>query len=234
MTTPTLEEIMHGSRAILLDFDGPICSVFSGLPDFAVAARLRAVLAEHQVSTPEAVAKANDPLEVLRYTATVDAPATGHELLASVEREFRAAEVEAVQIAEPTPFALDFIRAALAASKQLAIVSNNSEEAVRAYFVQHDAALIIPVFARPFAQPDLMKPHPFGVDAALTELGATPAEAVLIGDSTTDVEVSLSAGLQCIGLGDSQAKCDALATAGAALVLPAATGMGDLLATLAA
>jgi hypothetical protein len=41
VTGRTIEEIVAGARHLLLDFDGPVCSVFAGVGAPAVANQLR-------------------------------------------------------------------------------------------------------------------------------------------------------------------------------------------------
>ena len=52
MTGPTpaasdLDTILARTRHLLLDFDGPICSIFAGLPAATVADRLRKLFGDH-------------------------------------------------------------------------------------------------------------------------------------------------------------------------------------------
>lgn len=63
-----LAVLTRDTSTIPLDFDGPVCSIFAGMPDHVAAQRLRSVFAAHGINLPEAIASAHDPLEVLRYT----------------------------------------------------------------------------------------------------------------------------------------------------------------------
>ena len=44
MTGRSLRQIISGTRHLLLDFDGPVCSIFAGTPAPDVARRLREAL----------------------------------------------------------------------------------------------------------------------------------------------------------------------------------------------
>jgi trehalose-6-phosphatase len=71
MSRPTqsgseLDAILAQTRHLLLDFDGPICSIFAGLPAVIVADRLRKLLAP-TVSMPDTIASTADPTEVFAY-----------------------------------------------------------------------------------------------------------------------------------------------------------------------
>jgi hypothetical protein len=52
---------------LLLDFDGPICSIFAGYPAPRVAAELVALLDVEGVAVPPEVRGEGDPLAVLRW-----------------------------------------------------------------------------------------------------------------------------------------------------------------------
>lgn len=65
-----------------------------------------------------------------------------------------------------------------------------------------------------------MKPHPDVINRALHYLGRAAYECCMIGDSATDIEVSLATGVHPIGYAKNQQRGRELHTAGAsALVL---------------
>ena len=94
----SLGAVIARTRYLLLDFDGPICSIYSGLTDATVAAQLRKLIPGE---LPEAIASTPDPIEVFTYSATVS-----DELAARVEAEMADLEVAAVPTAGPTPYVL--------------------------------------------------------------------------------------------------------------------------------
>lgn len=59
------------------------------------------------------------------------------------------------------------------------------------------------------------KPHPSMVFAAMSEAGAEPADTVMIGDTTFDIEMAHGAGTSSIGVGWGYHPADALRAAGA-------------------
>lgn len=68
MTNPTpaasdLDGILARTRHLLLDFDGPICSIFAGLPAATIADRLRKLFGDHAL-IPDDIASTPDPFEV--------------------------------------------------------------------------------------------------------------------------------------------------------------------------
>jgi len=71
MTSPAasssdLDAIVSATRHLLLDYDGPICSVFAGLPAHIIAGRLRKLLGDH-TRLPAGIARTPDPS---RYSPT--------------------------------------------------------------------------------------------------------------------------------------------------------------------
>lgn len=67
MITGPVTSIIERARVILLDFDGPICSVFANHPAPMVAAELLTVLTDQGIDLPAEMRSEQDPLEVLRY-----------------------------------------------------------------------------------------------------------------------------------------------------------------------
>jgi len=63
------------------------------------------------------------------------------------------------------------------------------------------------------------KPHPAMIEAALAETGVARDRAVMIGDTTYDIEMARSAGVVPVGVSWGYHAVDALRAAGAALVV---------------
>lgn len=226
MTPPrTIDEILAKTGPILLDFDGPICAVFATTPGHTVAGQLRQVLTDHGAVLPGPIADESDPLEVLRYTASLG----DRHLTTRVDDQLRQAERQAIDGATPTPYAREVIVAAYRARRPLAIVSNNSEPAIRAYLAKHRIGEYIShVGARAYADPASMMPNPQPVLDAVTALGANPAACLLLGDSTSDMEAGHAAGVHTIGYANKPGKRNRLAHAGAEALAEGRDGMGHL------
>jgi phosphoglycolate phosphatase len=77
------------------------------------------------------------------------------------------------------------------------------------------------------------KPHPSMVLAAMAEVAAGPADTLMIGDTTFDIEMALGAGVSAIGAGWGYHAPGALLAAGAHALIPSslelATAVGGLL-----
>ncbi|WP_216211804.1 HAD family hydrolase [Amycolatopsis aidingensis] len=200
------------ARVLLLDFDGPICAVFSGVPAEVVADQLRAVLADGgYTDLPNHVTTATDPFDVLRHAATL-----GTDEARYVEAAFTAHEIDAITTAAPTPGAEQLMRHWHDSGRPLAIVSNNSEAAVSAYLDLHGLRPAVDyIAARTSSDPTLLKPSTHLVDRAITALSATPADCALLGDSVTDIQAAHAAGVAAIGYANKPGKHAKLTEAGA-------------------
>lgn len=205
---------------LLLDFDGPICSVFAGFPASEVAQRLRAYL---QPRTPHNwMVGTNDPHEILRASAEF-----GQDVATSAHRELTALEQQAVKSAIPTPYADEVVRAARSAGNLLAVVSNNAEGAVREYLSSTGLMSDIDyISARVSDDVSLMKPNPYLVTQALSALHAESALTALVGDQVSDIIAAHRAGIRAIGYANKSGKRERLTEASADLVI---NSMAELL-----
>lgn len=73
------------------------------------------------------------------------------------------------------------------------------------------------------------KPHPAMLEAALVEAGAQAADAVMIGDTTFDMEMARAAGVRAIGVGWGYHSARELREAGAEHVARTPAELGELL-----
>lgn len=64
------------------------------------------------------------------------------------------------------------------------------------------------------------KPHPAMLLGAMDDVGAEPADTVMVGDTVFDMEMALAAGTDAVGVAWGYHDSKALTTAGARLVLP--------------
>ena len=173
MTSPgtdaaALGAIIARTRYLLLDFDGPICSIYAGLPAPTVAEKLRQLFPGE---LPDEIANTPDPIEVFTYSATVS-----DEMAARVEAEMADLEVAAVPTADPTPYVHEVIASARESGRIVGVVSNNSPRAVNAYLDRHSlSGGIRLVVARTSHDPALLKPSPHLINEAVRGLDADPA-----------------------------------------------------------
>lgn len=206
----TLAQLLDERQHILLDFDGPVCSVFGGVPAGHVAQHYAGILRAHHVPLPASTNEADDPFEVLRAAATAQ-PASA----TFAEMTLRDLEVHAVDVAPITTGARAALTAFRAAGHTVTIVSNNSTAAVEAFVSRLSLVdLITDVVGRTEPDPDLLKPNPHLVRRAVVRREASPAECILIGDSDTDVIAAQAAGTAVVAYANKPGKLDTLARLG--------------------
>jgi HAD superfamily hydrolase (TIGR01509 family) len=194
--------VLASTKDVLLDFDGPICSVFSGYTNAAVTEELRTRLG--LVLAPQT----NDPFDILKHAAE-----SGPDIAESAEAELTRLELLAVKTAAPTPGAADVIRAFSAAGRRIVVVSNNSAAAVDAYARQHDLERFLTgISARTSSDPQLLKPSPHLVLEAVALLDAEPGRCLMIGDSPSDLEAARLAGVPSVGYANKLGKAERLAS----------------------
>lgn len=221
-----LDRLLAEVGAVLLDFDGPVCSVFTGYPAPQVAAKLINMLHRRGIELPPDLVSEPDPLEVLRRIGA----AVDHGITRAVEDALCAAERQAVESAEPTPYGREVIVAARQAGMSVAVVSNNSAGAVNAYLTAHRlAGYISPVVGRAYADPACMKPNPEPILQAVYAVGEPPSRCVLVGDSLTDIDGARAAGVRVIGYANRPAKVERFRAAGADVVVTSMRKIADVL-----
>ena len=125
-TWANLGSIVARTRYLLLDFDGPVCSIYAGLPASTVAGQLRKVFPAGQIL--EQAMTTDDPIKVFTLAAQVSP-----ELAARVEAEMTDLEVEATATAKPTPYIHEVLAASRESGRTVAVVSNNGARAVNTY-----------------------------------------------------------------------------------------------------
>jgi HAD superfamily hydrolase (TIGR01509 family) len=199
----------------MFDFDGPICSVFAGLPAPEVADQLRRVLVRLDASLTAELEQEDDPLSIYRHSVN-----EGPAVVAAIYYALVDAELKAVRSATPTAGAADALAAAHESGRSVAVVSNNAAAAVTVYLRQHLLMDRVDyVAARRTPEPGLMKPNPHYLIDAATALGVSPHECALVGDSATDAEAAKRAGMFAVGYANKPGKAERLADAGADVII---------------
>ncbi|MEE4541176.1 HAD-IA family hydrolase [Streptomyces sp. V4-01] len=212
-TREELAAILAPVRHVLLDFDGPVCSVFAGFPAADVARRLADLLTGPDGPPPGH--ELTDPLAMLRHIADARP-----ELVPAADGALVQLEVEAVAHARPTEGAVQFLEACAATDRQVWLVSNNATAALDRYVDTHQLkTLVAGCFGRVPGRPQSMKPSPELLLATLRAAHAEPAEAIFIGDAVRDIEAAHAAGMSAIGYANKPGKAQALTAAGAVSVV---------------
>ena len=202
--------LLWSARAVLLDFDGPVTPLMPAPLNKQAADAARAALARHG-NTPEEIRDTSDHLAIIRW-AGAHAPSA----LPDVEAVCVEAEVEAALRSQPTAGAHELMTALDRAGVPVVIVTNNAARATCTYLGRFDlAGRVRDIVGRPENRPDLMKPNTHMVNEALRIAGAVPSEAVLIGDSVSDIEVAHAAGIRALGYAKNTRRGWELEAAGA-------------------
>lgn len=208
------EELIGKAKALLLDFDGPITTLMPPPLNAHAADGVRAALVG--IELPDEVIATTDHLAVLRFAAE-HVP----DRLQVIERACAEVEMACARKSDPSPEIRDLLSRAERADVPVAIVSNNSEAAVRVFLERFDWAGQIKVLScRTPARVSRMKPDPYFVAEAARRVGVPPARCVLVGDSVADVQAGHGAGTLVVGLAKTPDRGSVLANAGSdALIL---------------
>ncbi|WP_432025204.1 HAD family hydrolase [Streptomyces sp. 1222.5] len=210
-----LRELITSARVVLWDFDGPICRLFAGHKAERVAADLVDWLARqglHGLLT-DTERETLDPQVVLR---AVGRRHPGSDLVAALEERLTQEEERAAGSALPTAYADPLIRTWTAVGARLAVTTNNSPRAARTYLESRGlTGCFTPhLYGRTQALQHL-KPHPHCLNRALSATGAAPADALMIGDSASDLDAAREAGVPFLGYAGGEDKEKRLRAAGA-------------------
>lgn len=212
MTTPS--DLYSEARAIILDFDGPICSVFAALSPRMASTRMLTALRDGHYRVPNQWRETADPHALLQLVWQH----LPDEALHIADNSLTQSEVDAVQGATMTDGLLPLL--ASVAPRPWAIVSNNSRESIKAYCQMrlpgHSPSANL---GRPHAHPGLMKPSPYLLKEALRVVNARCNDAVFIGDSVSDVYAGLAANVPTIRYANKPSKHESLRAAGATYVI---------------
>ncbi|MFG2903673.1 HAD family hydrolase [Kitasatospora sp. NPDC048286] len=214
-TPQQLADVLRPVKHVLLDFDGPVCSVFAGLAAPEVARRLREGLLATGEQALEGAEEENDPLALLRLVSDARP-----DLTASTDAALAALETEAVRAGRPTPGGESVLRAAVRSGRLVSVVSNNAGAAIESYLTEHGlSGYVAGVFGRTPGDPSSMKPNPRLLLEAMEAAGTGPEHCIFVGDAARDVEAGEAAGVPTIGYANKPGKDIKLAAAGAVVVV---------------
>lgn len=208
--------LLSTRRLVVLDLDGPLTRLLPGEEYLRVTAGALELALSLGLEPDDELAAQTDHVQLLRLVAERD-PEVGR----AVERWCTDREGAAAATAPLADGAETFVTACLDRGAAVAVVTNNAPEAAAAVLSRGGAALAaLPVHGRDPRRPERLKPSPHPLLAAADGAGVAPADAVMVGDSASDVHAATAAGMPCIGLSPDPGRRAELLSAGAAAVAP--------------
>jgi beta-phosphoglucomutase-like phosphatase (HAD superfamily) len=209
-----LDEILRQTRHLLLDFDGPVCTLYPDQSAAMVARRLLTTVATLSVAPPEPIAKTADPLAVLSFATTISP-----DLAARIESDLSDQELTAAATATPAGHIHDLITSCRDSSRTVTVISQISARAVNSYLERNSLAGAVDlVLARD-------RPSPLTSDAdliksAFVHLNTAPVECALVTASAVALKAARLAGVHAIGYARASDALEALTAAGADALIP--------------
>ncbi|WP_326689481.1 MULTISPECIES: HAD family phosphatase [unclassified Streptomyces] len=212
-----MHALVGSAKSVLLDFDGPVCTLFHSSRPGGIAERLRTTYdASGTLPLDE------DPQVVL--AAAFDNPALVSDGTARrIEQALTQEEVTAAEGAYPTGYADGLIRTLHATGRGLAVTTNNSRESVERYLRARGLLKLFEghVHGRFYDGAGLrIKPDPDCLLRALESTGVAAQDAVMIGDAARDLVAARAAGVEFVGYARNERKERELREAGAAHIVP--------------
>ncbi|MFD4654696.1 HAD family hydrolase [Kitasatospora sp. NPDC058444] len=224
-TPQQLADVLRPVKHVLLDFDGPVSSVFASLPAPEVARRLREGLLATGAQAPVEAEEESDPLALLRLISDARP-----DLTATADAALDELETEAVRVGRPTLGAESVLRASARSGRLVSVVSNNAGAAIEAYLTECGlSAFVAGIFGRAPGDPSSMKPNPRFLLEAMEALGTRPEHCIFIGDAARDVEAGEAVGIPTIGYANKSGKVAKLAAAGAVVIVGSMELIADAL-----
>ncbi|WP_308114850.1 HAD family hydrolase [Streptomyces sp. ISL-12] len=205
----SLRKLTAPVRYVLWDLDGPICRLFAGHPAGVIARDLVAEIDALGLggSLTERERAHRDPQAVL---LRVSERHPGSDLVGELEEWLTRQELAAVPGARPTPYADPLIRTWTALGAVSAVTTNNSARVAAAYLETRGLTGCFSSLYGRTGDLGLMKPHPHALLRALTVMGADPSQALMIGDSPSDLAAARAAGVPFLGYARSEETAAAL------------------------
>ncbi|WP_431988511.1 HAD family hydrolase [Streptomyces parvulus] len=214
-----LRDLIGGVRLVLWDFDGPVCRLFAGysadrvageLVDWLSRLGLKDLLTEEERVHP-------DPHVLL---GAVDRRRHDSDLVADFEERLTREELRAVPTAWPTAYADPLIRTWSALGVGLAVTTNNSPRVVSEYLATRGLLdCFAPHIYGRTRDLHLLKPNPYCLNRALNARGMAPGQALMVGDTASDLTAARAAGVPFLGYARNEEKAKILRQAGAETVV---------------
>ncbi|MFJ9634100.1 HAD family hydrolase [Streptomyces sp. NPDC101175] len=219
-----LPRLLAGTRAVLFDFDGPVCDLFGGVSTRDVAERVKEAARQYWDRLDPDVESCHDSHGILRLLRDMYERRPARRLspqpLELAEKIVTEQETEAVRTAARAPHLVALVDLLRELALRLVIVSNNAEDPIRSYLEQPDLQdKFEDVFGRDPYDARHMKPDPHCVRRALAHLRLPASSCVVIGDQLTDLEAARAIGAGFLGYTPDEERAGAMRRAGANAVV---------------
>lgn len=231
-----ISSALDAAECIVLDFDGPIASLFAdGTPEGStaplIAESLLAIAGSYGLELDD-MKSCQDPHRIYRRFGEEAkgrvAETRWQDLHLAMRDELAMREAKSVHSATLTPGAAEFIKGWRATGRHLSVASNNDAECVKLFL---ERVALLDYFDGPIVGRDddvaLMKPHPHALRKAMLEEVRDADRYLLIGDAPSDFVAARAAGMGFIGYHRGAEERKLLIDAGADMELVVAT-MGEL------
>ncbi|MFE8963317.1 HAD family hydrolase [Streptomyces iakyrus] len=199
-----LMRLLTPTRAVLFDFDGPVCDLFGGTSTRPVAQEVKRAAQQHWGTLDPEVSTCDDSHGVLlrlrdMYDRRSLQPRSRRPLELAEDIVTRQ-EARAVALATPAPHVEALMDALLDLGMRVVIVSNNAEEPIQAYLQVHGLdSRVEQIFGRDREDARRMKPDPHCIKRAREHLELPMASCLMVGDQLTDLKAARSAGACFLG-----------------------------------
>ena len=213
-------------RCAIFDCDGTLVDGQAAVCDSMEAAFAQAGLPAPDRNAVRRIVGLSLPQAVLQLAPDV-AQEQSLAVVESYKATFRATR-ERGALHEPL---YDGIREVLHALREaqwsLAVATGKSDRGLRATVATHGLDGLFDSLQGADRHPS--KPHPSMLEAALVECAAAPADAVMIGDTTFDMEMAKAAGARAIGIAWGYHEPEELLRAGAQIVAETPAHLTEIL-----
>lgn len=190
-------------KAIVLDFDGTICRLFENYDLQAVSNHLRDSLVKYGVNFEETQDCFN-VFDVIKSQVT-DSEQRKQAMIAADEI-LQFAECQAVNTAVEISGIKEFLDYCKRNQILFGVATNNSPQCIRQYLKMRELNIYIPVYGRNPLCLEYLKPNPWSLNNVIKDLGVSKEQVLFLGDNPTDLECSLSAGVDFIAIASTEKK----------------------------
>lgn len=185
------------TRLVVFDCDGTLVD-----GQAAICASMEAAFAAAGLPPPDRnavrrIVGLSLPQALARLAPESDAERRAHALEA-YKASFRSARSEGT-LEEPLyPGIADLLRRLRERDVALGVATGKSDRGLASCLTCHGVRELFVTFQTADRHPS--KPHPAMLEAALFEAGATPSEAVMVGDTVYDIAMARAAGVRAVGV----------------------------------